>query len=415
MSSTRHTHGIRARWICPIDRPPIENGLVAIADGRIRFVGRAGEFATDSLDDLGDVILLPGLINAHTHLELGWCRGLISPRPLWDWFDELLRLNLAPGAEEKRRQSVADGVAESLAAGVTCVADISRTGMSAGMLRASPIRSISFVELISGARSLPNSAATLDERLGEVLPSANDLHAVGISPHTPFSVTEDDLAACSELAAQHCLPVTLHLLETPDERDWYAVGSGRVADYLIRFGIGHAGAQPPGDPIKLLTRTRLLDRAPLLAHVNYVTDDEIACLAAADASVVWCPRTHAYFSHAPHRWRDMLRAGVNVCFGTDSLASNPSLSILEELRHAARLAPDCPASELLECATLRAAGALGLAARIGSLTNDKDGDLIAVPWSQSGDTDPLRNAIEGGKPVEKVWIRGNEVYSSPDR
>lgn len=409
MSSDRHTHGIKARWICPVDRPPIENGLVAIGDGRIRFVGRAGEFQTDSIEDLGDFIVLPGLINAHTHLELGWCRGRISPRPLWDWFDELLRLNLAPEAEENRRRSVADGAAESLAAGVTCVADISRTGMSAEILRASPIRSIAFVELISNARSRPNSATTLEERVTQLSGPGDDVHGLGISPHTPFSVSERDLGACSDLAAARRLPITLHLLEAPDERDWYVTGGGRVSDYLARYGIGRADVDPPGDVFDLLARAGLMECKPLLAHVNYVTDSQVARLGACGASVVWCPRTHAYFGHEPHRWRDMLRAGVNVCFGTDSLASAPSLSILEELRHVAQAAPDCPASTLLESATLRAATALNVASRIGSLTDGKDGDMIAVPWSPDGAEDPVTNAIAGGKAVEKVWIRGKEV------
>lgn len=164
-----------------MDRPPIEDGLIGISNGRIVAVGRAGEIHADSVEDIGDAILIPGLINAHTHLELGWCRGLISPRPLWEWFDELIRLNRLPEAEENRRRSIAAGAAESLAAGVTCVADISRTGASAEILRNSPIRSRCYVELITGAATPPNNSASLEARLSGLL-STDGAH-LGLASH----------------------------------------------------------------------------------------------------------------------------------------------------------------------------------------------------------------------------------------
>lgn len=392
-----------------MDRPPIEDGLIGISNGRIVALGRAGEMDVDSIEDIGDAILIPGLINAHTHLELGWCRGLISPRPLWEWFDELIRLNRLPEAGENRARSVATGAAESLAAGVTCVADISRTGASADVLRGLPIRSRCYVELISGAATMPNSVASLEARFSG-LQSANGIRSqLGISPHAPYSVCEADLTSCAELAARLDLPLMLHLLETSEERDWYLQGSGAVADYLNRHHLMRSEPSAPQEPIELLARSGILARAPLLAHVNYVTDDQMRRIREAGASVVWCPRTHDYFGHPPHRWCDMLGAGINVCFGTDSLASAPSLSIIEELRHVARLSPNTPASTLLECATIRAAAALHLEAVVGSLTIGKDADMVAFPWSADGDIDPAKNLIHSGKPVEKIWIRGESI------
>lgn len=412
MSAARHTHSIRARWVHPVDRPPIEGGAIALCDGRIVAVGRASDVSADSTEDLGDCILLPGLVNAHTHLELGWCRGKITPRPLWDWFDELIRLNSLPDAEEKRRRAVADGAAESLAAGVTTVADISRTGMSAEVLLKSPVRSVCFVELISGARGLPNDAASLEARASTLAAAATDRRRIGISPHTPYSVSEADMSACADLAEKLNLPITTHLLETPDERNWYGSGGGKVAEYLKRYQIGGDSTTAPGDPLELLARARLLRRKPLLAHVNYVSEQQVRAIADSDASVVWCPRTHRYFDHAPHRWRDLLAAGVNVCIGTDSLASAPSLSILEELDDVAQADVSCPAETLIECATLRGAAALGLSATTGSLTVGKDGDLVALRWTDDGPSEPCENAIRGGKAVHKVWVGGEEISPS---
>lgn len=387
--------------------------MIGICNGRIVAVGRAGEVEADSIEDIGDAILIPGLINAHTHLELGWCRGLISPRPLWEWFDELIRLNRLPEAEESRRSSIAAGAAESLAAGVTCVADISRTGASAEVLRGTPIRSRCFVELISGAATLPNSTATLEASLFSLLKTDGSHSNLGISPHAPYSVSETDLSGCAELAVRLDLPLMLHLLETAEERDWYGQDGGAVADYLIRHNLKRSESNAPQEPIELLARAGILSRAPVLAHVNYVTDDQIRRIRKAGASVVWCPRTHEYFGHKPHRWRDMIAAGINVCFGTDSLASAPSLSIIEELRHVARLSPGMSATTLLECATIRAAVALQLDSVIGSLTIGKDADMAAFPWTADGDAEPAKNLIHSGKPVEKIWIRGESIHQTP--
>lgn len=396
-----------------MDRPPIEDGLVGIADGRIVAVGRASEVKADSIEDIGDAILIPGLINAHTHLELGWCRGLISPRPLWDWFDELIRLNRLPEAEENRRSSIAAGAAESLAAGVTCVADISRTGASAEILRCSPIRSRCYVELITGAQTPPNNAASLEARLSGLLSADGAPSRVGISPHAPYSVSEADLSGCAELAARLDLPLMLHLLETPEERDWYRQGGGAVADYLTRHNLKAFQTSVPQEPIELLARAGVLSLAPVLAHVNYVTDDQIRRIREAGASVVWCPRTHEYFGHQPHRWCDMIAAGINVCFGTDSLASAPSLSIIEELRHVARSGAEISAATLLKGATIQAARALRLDSVIGSLSLGKDADMAAFPWTTDGDAEPVSNLIHSGKSVEKTWIRGESIHQTP--
>jgi cytosine/adenosine deaminase-related metal-dependent hydrolase len=396
-----------------MDRPPIEDGLIGISDGRIVALGRASEVVADSVEDIGDTILIPGLINAHTHLELGWCRGLISPCPLWEWFDELIRLNRLPEAEENRRRSIAAGAAESLAAGVTCVADISRTGASAEILRSSPIRSRCYLELITGAQTPPNNAASLEARLSGLLSADGAQSRVGISPHAPYSVSEVDLSSCAELAARLNLPLMLHLLETPEERDWYRQGGGAVADYLTRHNLKGSESSVPQEPIELLARAGVLSLAPVLAHVNYVTDDQIRRIREAGASVVWCPRTHEYFGHRPHRWCDMISAGINVCFGTDSLASAPSLSIIEELRHVARSGAGISAATLLKGATTQAARALRLDSVIGSLSIGKDADMAAFPWTTDGDAEPVSNLIHSGKSVEKTWIRGESIHQTP--
>lgn len=410
----------RARWVLPVVSPPIENGAIAVEKGRIAGVGRAAEVIDRAASsgsvpsddqDLGDVILLPGMVNAHTHLELGGFAGRCSARNLWDWLDELVALNRGADADARRRWAVMDGARASLAAGVTCVGDISRTGMNVELLRDAPIRKVCFVELISGALQRPNDAVSLRKMIEESLPVADgDKLWLGVSPHSLYNVTPDDFAAAAVLAAENGLPLTTHVLETTDEADWLSHGGGRIADFLSRFGPDRLAPTFSSEPVDLLARIGALNRSTLLAHVNYVTDEQIARIVAAGANVVWCPRTHGFFGHRPHRWRDMVAAGANVCLGTDSLASAASLSVLDEARFLAAAESDAPAQTLLEMVTSRAAAALGLGDCIGSLRPGHRADFITIPWDAGGPDDPTNNVIRGHRRVESTWIGGRRRH-----
>ncbi len=432
---------LRARWVLPIDAPPIENGFVRIDGRRIAEVGRATPSRTDRAEDLGDAILLPGLINAHAHLELSCYAGLLPPGPLWDWLAGLIALRRQPGAAARERQAIVDGANESLRAGVTCVADISRGGDTAAALAGHPIRKVCFVELISGASTPPSDPDELRERLDRARRAADERTLVGVSPHSFYNVSWDDLRRMAALAAEEDLPVTMHVAETRDELDWLESGSGAVAGFLARFGKPGAGGGVRGAPSELLHRCGLSRLRPLLAHVNYVSDVEIEALARMRCPVVFCPRAHAFFGHAPHRWRDLLASGVNVCLGTDGLASNRSLSMLDEIRalyvsaaaHSrwppldkggvesssstrpdsdpAAATADALAPLLFEMATRRAAAALGLSDVCGTLTPGKAADLIAASPPRPA-ADPWSALLDPNCRVRDVWIDGRRVVGT---
>jgi cytosine/adenosine deaminase-related metal-dependent hydrolase len=146
----------------------------------------------------------------------------------------------------------------------------------------------------------------------------------------------------------------------------------------------------------------------LLAHVNYCDDSELDLLSRGVASVAYCPRTHAYFGHPPHRWREMLAQGVNVCVGSDSRASSPDLNLVDDLRLMHRLAPEVPPATLWEMATLRGARALGMSVGWGTLTPGKFADCVALPATTE---DPLREILEGSVLPLAVWADGREVLT----
>jgi len=400
----------RARWVVPIDRPPIENGAILVDGDRIAAIGSELSAATATFHDLGDVILLPGFVNAHTHLELTCYRGQLSPAPLWGWLEELVALRRNPGALEAERKGILDGAAQSLAAGVTCLGDICRTGLNAELLRASPIRKVCFIEVFSGALQPPNDIASLRSALERVSPFADSERLIiGLSPHAPYSVAWPDLLGTLEMAARHDLPLTMHLLETRDEQQWLGGKGGPLVEFLTRYGLPNAQTDQSRDLRDILIQSGLLHRAPLLAHVNYADDELLSLLAQSRATVVWCPRTHAFFGHSPHRWQEMISQGINVCLGTDSLASSPSLSILDELRYLHRLTPDVAPALLFDMAIRRSAIALRLGDSIGSLTPGKFADFIAIPWVADAPNEPMRNILESRSSPAATWINGRPI------
>lgn len=406
---------LTARVVAPMDRPAITDGAVRIEGTRIVEVGSRRDLVGGAVTDLGDVVLLPGFINAHSHLELSAYAGRIKPSGLWMWLARLMRSRR--GADPVQEQAAAIRAAEdSLRCGVTCIADISRQGDVWRVLRGVPIRKVCFAELISLAGEPPRNPDELADAVDAV--ACDDRLAAGISPHAPYTVRAEHIAACAEFALRRGLPVTTHWAETREECRWIARGGG-ILGAMIR-GLGGAGviASPRCSPIEYARRLGLLSAGALLAHVNYITDDDLDRLALGRAFVVFCPRSHAFFGHKGHRWRDMITAGVDVCIGTDSAASLPAgsrLSILDEIRFLRRRYSDVPAEQLLSMATIVAARALKMDDCLGSLTPGKEADLVAVPIDLSKTRDgnlaplkgdPLDDILAHDQSPVGVWVAG---------
>jgi cytosine/adenosine deaminase-related metal-dependent hydrolase len=189
------------------------------------------------------------------------------------------------------------------------------------------------------------------------------------------------------------LPIVTHLAESVEEVEFLAAQTGTLRELWERIG-GWDDAVPrfAGGPIRMVAKLGYLDYPKtLLAHVNYCDDEELQILAKGKASVVYCPRTHAYFGHPPHRWREMLAMGINVAVGTDSRGSSPDLNLVEDLRLLHRLAPEVPPERIWEMATVRGAAAVGCAESCGKLAIGRRADLAIFPAS---DNEPLRDILE---------------------
>ncbi len=401
---------LRAQWVVPVCGVPIRDGAVEIAGERIARVGRWADLraaAQGPAVELGPAILTPGVVNPHTHLELTGYAGRLPRGSLWAWFERLLALRSAPGRLEREQQAARAGAWQSLRAGVTCVGDISRVNSSWAALREVPIRKVCFVEVLSLAGDPPRDVDELAAALDAI--EATPRLRVGVSPHAPYTVTAETLRGAIALATRRDLPWTMHLAETPEEIAFFR-GDPDALPELVRVLCRQRGVVPPARPPgEWLARIADGLRPGLIVHGNYLDDGDARHLAAAGHTLIYCPRSHGFFGHPAYPLRRFRESGVRLLIGTDSLASNESLSILDELRFVRTRveAPPSPAG-LLRMVTLDAAAALGLADEIGSLEAGKQADIAAFPTS-SETTDPARALVDQPVAPVAVWVAGRRV------
>lgn len=371
-------------------------------------------------EDWSHCLLLPGFVNAHCHLELSYLRGALPGGSFVEWVLRLLRH--APPAEQLSlviRQAVEVGMRESVRFGVTTIGDITRQAKESRPVAAQgPARIISFGE-VAGLGARREQAVALLEAAAERQTASPRLQP-GISPHAPYSVEGPVLQACVAKAAAEQLPLTMHLAELTEETEFLATLQGPLRELWDVGGRAHLllDERVPRcaeGPMAWAQRWGLLG-APtpvVLAHVNYLNNRELELLAASHAGVVFCPRTRAFFGHrAPHRFRELLAAGVNVCLGTDSLASNPDLSVLREAAHVRKQEPGLPAGELLRMITQRGAAVLGLAPVCGTLRTGYAADLVALelmPNERASMSAALEGVVQRAPEPAAVWINGQKV------
>ena len=402
------TWSISAEWILPGDGRTLHHGVLRGRGGEIDAVGPEADVrpAVDHRE-MGAVAILPGLINAHTHLELTHLRGqLPAKRPISQW---LFALRARWPATQDLDAAVEDGAAEALAAGTTALADTCHNNRAWRTLKRSPLRAVCFAEVM-GIGPLAEAAVPRLEKHIRGVRSTPRLR-FGISPHAPYTTSQDVYRKAVAIARKRRWPVATHLAETESERQFLLRGSGRLFDFLTHMGLMSSSVEIPGcTPIAFAQRVGLFDGPCILAHVNYLDDSEMKVLAASGASVVCCPRSNDFFGRNQHRYAEMLAAGINVALGTDSLASNTSLDMLAEM---ARLRAEAKVDNqtLLRMATLNGAKALGWDASLGQLAPGKQADWIALELPP--DTlAPLEAIVTGQGRITEVTIAGKTVHTA---
>ncbi len=361
-------HTITARWLFPVSGPPLPNGTITIQNGTILAVDPHGIRAAD--EDLGNVAILPGLVNAHIHLDLSGARGLVPPTSCEHFTDWLRNVIAYRGQCTDIEADIRAGIRECQKYGTTLVGDIAVNGQSWASLANAPMRAVVFWEAIGISQPRADHAhEAFRDWLSTIVPTANC--RPGVSPHAPYSVR----ASLFERLAKFALPMATHLAETRAEIDLIERRTGPFVGFLQQLGIY--------DPDALANNIASIVAAlpgAIFAHGNYLPD---AISLAPQQSFSYCPRTHAAFGHSPYPLRRYLDRGFHIAFGTDSLASNPDLDVLAEARFAKQCHPDVSGAEILRMATLAGAESLGYANVCGSLEAGKSADLVIVPLPNS--------------------------------
>lgn len=404
------TAAIRARWVFPVDGPPIENAVVELDDGRIAAVRAAVGREPDALD-LGEVAVIPGLVNVHTHLEFSGLRQPLGPpAPFAEWIRAVVANRRERGGS--RPEDVRAGLSECAAGGTTTAGEIATPGWSAECFGPGAPRAVVFRELI--ALDTDAAAQQLDVAREHLSTFTTHPHVrPGISPHAPYSVRPDLFASLVELAARHGAPLAFHLAETREELELLERGTGPLVDLFRSTGFWREGVIAPGTrPLDYLQTLAAAPRS-LVIHGNYLDVEEIDLLARSpNLTLVYCPRTHAYFAHAPHPWRMVLERGGRMALGTDSRASNPDLSLWGEIQFLRRQFPEMDAALLLRLGTLDGARALGLDDQIGSLTAGKLADLAVISLCPVEPRDP-HDVLFGEARVMATMKDGEWISGSP--
>jgi len=392
-----------------VEGPPIEQGAVAIEDGRIASVGSRNELGTGTHYE--SAVLLPGFVNAHSHLEYAVYGGFGDG--LGD-FAEWISLHIQRKARigwEEYVDIARLGAAECLTSGITTIGDCSYSGAAAVACADLGLRATIYLEVFGAdpAPALEHFAATRERVQG----SFSDRVRPGISPHAPYSVSLDLYRAAAELG----LPIATHISESPAEVNYVTTGAGPWGDYADLL------VAPPGQTgTRLLAEHDLLGPNVVAAHCVMVDAEEISLLAATRTGVAHCPRSNGYLGCGVAPLRELREAGVPVSIATDSPASTPSLDFFEEIRAAIIAAraregrPDAlTAADALELATLGGARVLGLDDRVGSLVPGKQADLAVISLVNSPFDpveDPVTAAVLGGSPerVTATLVAGEQRY-----
>src|SRR2546430_86730 len=424
---------IRAKLVVTMDGVPIENGAVAISGDQIAGVGKFSEIsaahAGEEIVDLGEQALLPGLINAHCHLDYTCLRGKIPPqKSCTNWIRAInaAKVKLSP---KDYLASINNGFTEARRFGTTTIANLTAFPEVIGQING-PIRTWWFGELIdvrapqraneivdlaieslkSSSECAGTSALSKRRHIGAV-----ETQLWGLAPHALFTASKDLYRRCEEIAMSENILLTTHLAESREEMEMFRDAAGSLYEFLK--GIGR-----PMDDCGKRTPLQLFVGAPggraprewIVAHLNELREGDFELLEKSTCNfhVVHSPRSHDYFGHSHFEFERLRSLGLNICLGTDSLASNESLSLFDEMLAFQKEFPTVSPEEILQMVTVNAAMALRQGKVLGRIRSGFRADLIAV--SSKGTGDVFEEIIASERPVDWMLLDGKEKRNATD-
>jgi len=412
----------RAAWACPIDQPPIRDAVIEVERGFIRSIapfdsapgasarslaqGRPGsQLPAPGSRDLGNVVVLPGLINAHTHLELSWLRGRVPPANRFtDWVKTLV--GIRRGTEQlitpEVMGPVRDAIRELRASGTVAVGDITNSLAAVEPMLEAGLHGVVFHELLG-----------FDERDGALVETTRERRAavaargarISLAPHAPYSTSVELFKAIrAEVSGSNHPILSVHLGESVEELELLQTGSGPWRGMLQTIGVWREDWEIPAcGPVQFLDRHGVIDNRTLVVHGVQFDEAALDRLRELGATLVTCPRSNRWVGAGYPPIDRFYASGVPIAVGTDSLASVDDLNLFSELKTMHWLAPEVPARKILESATLVGARALGLESELGSITAGKRAELIAVQLPAAVE-DVEEYLVSGIAPSQVTWV-----------
>ena len=398
----------------------IVGGAIRVRGERIAGIGSRRDIPPEPGEpvvDLGDSIIFPAFINAHCHLDYSGLAGQLSPGTSFaDWLAQIVSIKQSLTHDDHETAWLA-GADMLLSTGCGTVANIeSVPGIYARMAPQTPLQVCPFIELIAYHSEDETDAIELAQ--SELVANKPLALRVGVSPHAPYTMTPEGLNALAMFADEHLLPMSIHLAESNDEWDMFAHGAGPLYETMSSLGrvMDDCGK---GTPVQHLAKAAGFSKNTLVVHANRLIDADVEILQRVGANVVHCPRSHAWFRHANFDYNRLAKAGVNICLGTDSLASTggetavTGLSIFSEMQEFSRNYPQLSCEDLLQMATVNGAVALGLGNEVGVLKEGFIANMAVIPYSDIVSNVP-EAIVQHDCPVGMLMIEGKRVFSRKD-
>lgn len=404
---------IRSRIVVPVVEEPIENGAVVIAGDRIADLGPFTEIKAGyggEVRDIGEQILLPGLINGHCHLDYTLLRNRIPPqRTFTDWI-HAINSRKAELSEEDYLASIEAGLAEAQKFGTTTLLNLEAFPNLLQRISRPFLRVWWCAEMIDVREEVPVHKVT--KQLRDWFKSNPEwLGGFGLAPHALFTASTELISAASDISRKYQVPVTTHLAESQEEMQMFRHANGPLFSFLKSIG---RNMDDCGDktPLASLLARHAVDQRWIIAHLNELSDEDFALLARVkNFQIAHCPRSHTFFGHTQFQLHRLMELGFNICLGTDSLASNSSLSLFSEMRELLAKQSWISAREALTMATINGAGAIGQGDSLGRISPGFRADLIAIPVAQDG-KDVFDAIVEFESEVSWMMVAGKEKEPS---
>ncbi len=422
-----------ADMILPISNPPITDGAVCVTDGRISAVGARDKLLAahgdEEVIEFNDAILMPGLVNLHGHLECSSFDFLAKPTPFSEWVGTIIQAGLKMQRDDWLSAS-RTGVKKYFESGITCTADITRSGLGLQAVAEAGMPALVYLEAVGiDDRNLTDAVVDLLERVksAESILGVGDIK-VGLSPHSAYSLSRPALKVCNDISLEYGLPLSIHLAETQAEVELIRSGTGPLAATIgkrMQLEVvrqGGAGVTPA----HYLNDLGLVRDSLIAAHGVWLSDEDIMLLKEKGAAVAVCPTSNELLGSGEAPIERFIECGLGFGLGTDSPASNPDMDLFVEVRKARTIlkkqlgqaksqteASTLSPEKSIEMITLDAARMLGFADDLGSIDAGKRADFIILDYDRTMPFDPYAYLIKSAskRTISHTILNGNMVYS----